>query len=161
MFFLAFIFGLLSAVLALVLEIIFIAPTSFPELTALSWSFKSILILATIALIEEVSKYLLLTQYLLRFATESLIRIPQKILFGCLFGLGFGAVELTLAYYSTPLPGMGSGFFGIAMLHIITSLILLFLFFQFADTRKRLLIPLAGAILVHLLYNVLLSFFLA
>lgn len=160
MFFSAFIFGFLSAILALVLELILIPPASFPEITALSWSVWSILLLAGIACIEEISKYLFLSRYLLQFS-ESIVRTSQKISLGILFGLGFALLELTLAYYDTPFFTLNSGLFGIIALHSITSLILILLPSWFHDAKTKVLLPLGVAITLHLCYNVLLSFLLA
>jgi RsiW-degrading membrane proteinase PrsW (M82 family) len=158
MFFSAFIFGFLAAALALVLELILIAPASFSETVGLSWSIKGLAVLAIIAVIEETCKYLLLSRYLLRFARDSTSRTAQALLIGTFFGLGFAALELSLAYRATDLPHSGLGFFGIALLHIATSLALVFLMNRSEQrTLRGVIAPLGIATGIHLLYNILIS----
>ena len=160
MLFSAFIFGFLSAILALVLEIILIPSESFPQVTALSWSVRSMLLLIGVAFIEESSKYLFLSRYLLQFS-ENAVTVSQKIFLGALFGLGFGSLELTLAYYGTRFSQIDTWFFGIVFLHIATSLILVAFLHRFQNVRNKFLLPILVATLTHLLYNVLLSFILS
>lgn len=161
MLFSVFIFGFLSALLALILELVLIPPETFPEMTALTWSLGAVLILTLIALIEETCKYLLLTQYFIRFSRERLLVTSQKIFLGFVFGLGFASLELALAYYNTLLFTFNSGLLGIIFLHSMTTLTLIFLPAWFRDTKTKILLPLGTAITLHLCYNVLLSFVLA
>ena len=158
---LLFIFGLLGACFALIIELIVLDPSALSGEMTFTFTLSGLAVLFAAALIEEVSKYLFLRQYLLRFLASASLNIRQILTAGCFFGIGFASLEMILALYgeieTSPLPGL----IGIFSIHTLTSLVIVFLL---RHPEKRLstgfFVPIALAVIIHLLYNSILSFVL-
>lgn len=161
MSFTVFIFGLLAASFALLLELVILNLSSLHDYSSVPFDFSNLSILALAALIEEGSKYLFVRTYLSRFF-EGLNIDPLKLLaLGAFFGAGFAAIEVTLSLSGNPDPSSSDllHILATAVLHVATSLVILF-FLKDAARRSlgALFLPLSLAFALHMLYNVTLSF---
>jgi hypothetical protein len=163
-----FIFGLLAAFFAVIVEIatsvnpLALTLGTFRQFESYAdylLSFTGIPLLILIAGIEELSRYVFLRQYALRFIfePEALTR-KQKALLGIFFGLGFSSLEIFLLFQTedqTPLLPLS----GIVLVHVVLSV--LFAFSLLRNTPKRTLstlLVLGLAILFHTLYNLAIVF---
>lgn len=156
------IFGILSSCFALVFEITVLTLPLFsgdalfsllPLNTTGAFGFGTFLALLGAALFEEISKYLFLRQYTFRYLENTLINTRNALMFGTLFGSGFASVELVLILNSS-YPSAALPLIGIALLHILTSLLFTLYLFHYSLRRPLFaLYPLLTAILLHMLYN--------
>lgn len=155
-----FFFGILASGFALLVELL--VSGIVPAISTLSqepFSFSTFLSLVCLASIEEVSKYLFLSQYIRRFSPSLPSSWKHSFWLGALFGIGFAAPETFLAtgaFSSAPLLAFPS----MITVHIITSI--LFAVFLFSSlyrsltgSKRHLLASylIASAILLHTLYN--------
>ena len=163
-FFIAFIFGLLAAFLAVIIEIVTaVSPLALKLDSArhvglytqywLTWS--GLLPLVLLAGIEESVRFVFLRQLILRFRPSDAPSGPlEKIFLGIAFGLGFSSLEIFLILGNTESTSPGLELAGIVMLHIVMSTILSFLLLS-NHSKKRFVTAfvLALTILLHTLYN--------
>jgi hypothetical protein len=145
----AFIFGLLSAFAALLLELFYLSWTidisNINATTAFNPTFLSLLILA---LIEETAKIVFFLRSI-RFNTLS----GNTLLVGTAFGSGFASLEyFALSQMSATLSGP---FFGILLIHIFTSILIVTLL-RDNPSKNRILATLLLVTLIHFGYNILL-----
>lgn len=160
MLFTVFIFGLLAASFALLLELVILNLSSLHDYASLPFDFSNLSILATAALIEEGSKYLFVRTYLDRFFGNLNLDTLKLLALGLFFGGGFAAIEVTLSLSGNPTPTPNELFhiLATALLHVTTSLVILFCL---KDAPRRSLgeifLPLSLAFSLHLLYNLTLS----
>jgi RsiW-degrading membrane proteinase PrsW (M82 family) len=142
-----FIFGLLAALGALLLELF--AASFFIDVSVLDTSFSpSHLSLFLFALIEEGAKIL----FFLR-AKHRLTTLPNPIIGGLAFGIGFASLEYFALSLLQDLPS--GPFFGIVAVHITTSIILVWALRK--NVHRRLLWALFVFLsLLHFGYNTLL-----
>ncbi len=147
----AFIFGLLAASLAVVLELTFFGSNTT------AFNTQSVIILLGIVIIEESVKYLLLRQYAIRFLKESFLSLRETFIIGIAFGVGFAALETGLILWND-LMGPLSALVGIVALHSITSS--LFALSLLSGLRRHPRLAPAvylAALAIHALYNALLA----
>jgi len=160
MLFTVFIFGLLAASFALLLELVILNLSSLHDYSSLPFDFSSLSILALAALIEEGSKYLFVRTYLSRFFEGLDLDTPKLLTLGLFFGAGFSAIEVTLSLSGTPTPSSNDllRILATALLHVATTLAILF-FLKEAGRRSLggIFLPLSLAFALHLLYNLTLS----
>ena len=158
---LIFIFGLLGACFALIIELIALDPGVLSGGMVFTFTLSGLVVLAALAFIEEVSKYLFLRQYLLRFFTNVSPNSRQVLTLGCFFGIGFASLEMLLVLNGQTDNSPLLGLMGVFSLHIATSLIIVF-FLRHPEKRSfsSFLAPIALAVALHLLYNSILSFVL-
>lgn len=150
-------YGLLSAAFALIIEILanvifFASPTA---VFAISGAFSPALFLPLFILagIEELSKYIFLSQYAKRVTALLPFPVKKSLLGGVGFGAGFAILETALARYNA-MPFSFWPFFGAAGLHIITGIAFAVFLFSASQTNFKRLTLLALAIFLHMLYNV-------
>ncbi len=143
-----FIFGLLSALGALLFELavasFLIDPTAITQVTFIPDTFSLLLF----ALIEESSKLVFLLQAKKRFQS-----IGSFLPAGIAFGLGFTSLEYFWLSFLSTLPS--GPFYGILLLHVITTCIMTFFLTKTAP-KKALLGLLLALTLIHFGYNILL-----
>jgi RsiW-degrading membrane proteinase PrsW (M82 family) len=145
-----FIFGLLAAFAALLLELFFLSWTiDITNIKATAPAFTPTLFsLLILALIEETTKIVFFLRST-RFNSLS----GHFLLVGSVFGIGFASLEyFALSQMSVAL---GGPFFGILLVHVLTSILLVALL-RNAPTRNRILAALALITSIHFLYNALL-----
>lgn len=117
--FISFIFGFLAALAALGIELI-VSVFFLSSESSSSFLFPSLFLLFILALIEEGTKILFYFKSL-RFIQNDFFSLT----YGLFFGLGFATLEyLALSNIDTPREGPA---IGIALVHIITSLLMVFL----------------------------------
>lgn len=148
----SFFLGILGALGALVLEIIFL-PFSLnteiisEEVTSLNYFFFLAI------LIEEFLKYIIILKTISRFSKSTNI-----ILNSIIFGFGFSVLEITSIYWNY----RNGGFFdplallGIILLHASTAAIIGYVIFK--STQKKILGSILGLFLafaIHSAYNLL------
>lgn len=151
-YFIAFIFGLLASFAALIIELFFLSWTidttakiNLVE-TAFTPTFFSLLILA---LIEEGAKIIFFLRSRTRFGTLTY----RPLLFGTSFGVGFASLEyFALSHLDMATKGP---LFGILLVHIVTSILLVYLL-RNTFTRNRIWVTLSILTLLHFGYNILL-----
>jgi len=148
------IFGFLSASSALVLELILLPSHALgsPSFTA-----SFLILLLAVATIEEVAKFFFLRQYLLRYFQTLAPGATQIFLLGTLFGIGFSALELSLAFFDG-LQRIGAPIIGTALLHIAMSILILASLRKSPSSLAFRLLSLALVIFLHFLYNASVSF---
>lgn len=157
--FTVFIFGLLAASFALVLELVLLNLSSLHDYSSLSFDFSSLGIVVLAALIEEGSKYLFARQYLSRFFASITLGTLQLLIVGFFFGAGFAAIEMAFALFGNPAQSDLLRILATALLHIATSLIILFFLKNEAGRSfGRFFLPLGLAFALHVLYNITLAF---
>lgn len=151
-YFIAFTFGLLASFGALIIELFFLSwtidTTSKINLTetAFTPTFFSLLILA---LIEEGAKIIFFLRSRTRFGTLSY----TPLLFGTSFGVGFASLEyFALSHLEVTTNGP---LLGILLVHIVTSILLVYLL-RNTFTKNRILATLGILTLLHFVYNILL-----
>lgn len=152
-------FGILAASFALALELLATGLSSVSLVSLETLSFKVALVLSGIALIEEVSKYIFLRQYALRFFATNKSAIKNAVLLGAGFGIGFAAPEIFLMQ-SGAIASPAMAFIGTAGLHMATSSAFAITLFSFSERRFSSFLILSAAILLHLFYNASILFFL-
>lgn len=154
-------FGILAACFALAFELLATGLSSVSLVSLETLSFKVTLVLFGIAFIEEVSKYVFLRQYALRFFAIAAGRpaLRNAALLGAGFGIGFAAPEIFLMQGSA-IASPGLAFIGTAGLHMATSIAFAIAIFSFPERRFSALLILVAAILLHLSYNASILFFL-
>lgn len=137
----AFIFGALSAIANLILEILFLS------------GLPPVLTLFTLGpLIEESTKLIFLFRWKHFFSFESLLW-PQRFLVLSLFGLGFAFTEIATALFSGFSHfSIQSGFI-ITGIHILTSVLLGTTLFRW-QSPKIIGLSLIIATILHTLYNI-------
>lgn len=145
---LLFIFGLLSALGALIGELFVTSFLVDPSIVTQITFIPNPLSLLIFAFIEEGSKLLFLFQAKRRFHTLS-----TPILTGLMFGLGFSSLEFFALQFLSQLPS--GPWYGIILLHIITSF-LATLTITKTHTKKAILATLLALTLIHFSYNILL-----
>lgn len=147
------IFGALASCFALIFEFIFLSPVA-SIYQPFTLTLATTLSLLALACIEEVSKYLFLRQYAIRFSKDTVITSQKIFLFSIFFGIGFSLLEIFLSSQNgitTPFLPM----FGRTLLHIGTSFILASFIFPPSKTsfsRKTLWLILAVTF-IHFFYN--------
>ena len=143
-----FIFGLLSAIAALLLELL---ATSFaidaPTLLSQTAFVPSTSLLFILAIIEEGSKIL----FLLQAKKRSFLHSP--LMGGIGFGLGFASLEYFTLSFLVTLPG--GPFYGMLLIHLVTSLILSSIITKTSSKQVFFLVFLSLSV-IHFLYNSLL-----
>lgn len=163
-FFTTFIFGLLAAFLAVIIEIVTaISPLALKLDSArhvglytqywLTWA--GLLPLVLLAAIEESVRFVFLRQFILRFRPSDSPSGPiEKTLLGIAFGVGFSSLEIFLILGGTERVSPWLQLAGIVMLHVVMSIILSFLLLS-NHPKKRFVTAfvLALTILLHTLYN--------
>ena len=146
----AFIFGLLASFGALLVELFYTSFTvSTPSLALGATPFApGIFDLLVLALIEETSKIIFF------FRSAYFNRSPYNtLLFALIFGTGFASLEyFAVSFLSLPISGP---MIGILIIHIITSILLIFALKESFD-KKRILFVLAIITLIHFGYNLFL-----
>lgn len=157
LFIVLLLFGFLSAVFALAIELLLTGIPSVALDTLAILSFQAIPILLSLALVEEGSKYLFLRQYARRFFTASKPLLRDTLLLGTTFGIGFALPEILLLQYA-PLSPPLLAFVGTASLHILTSVALAIAIFSFSEKRRARFFVLAAVILFHTFYNAAILF---
>lgn len=154
-----FIFGLLAASFALVVELVALNLSSLHDYSSLAFDFSNLGILATAALIEEGSKYLFVRKYLARFFAGITLDTLKLLVIGFFFGAGFATIEVAFALSGNPAQSDLLRILATALLHIATSLIILFFLKNEAGRPLgRFFLPLGLAFALHLIYNITLSF---
>jgi hypothetical protein len=156
------IFGILSAIFALTIEIAIDLFFSISLLGALilagDLDFKTLIFLLGIAAIEELSKYLFIQLRIKRFPLTLPSAMWKNIILGSSFGIGFAAIEILLMFYTS------FGFLSLwmalsaAALHILTSVILTIYFLSLSQKTATRLSVIALVILLHMLYNMFVIF---
>lgn len=152
-------FGTLAASFALALELFAESLSPVPVTLDGAFSIATFLAIAGIAAIEEISKYVFLRQYALRFSAHIEPALTASIVLGALFGIGFAAIEIVIAAAMTvpysPLP-----FLATASIHITTS-VAFAVFLLTPATPRRFSAPwlIVSAILLHALYNLYILLF--
>ncbi|OGI15039.1 MAG: hypothetical protein A3E38_03295 [Candidatus Moranbacteria bacterium RIFCSPHIGHO2_12_FULL_54_9] len=158
-FIFAIIFGALAGSFALILELVTLPGDALITGPSQYFAFGSIFTLLGVALIEETSAYLFLRQYALRYFPGTLASVRATLLSGLLFGIGFASLEIALILWNS------SGWlvwplFGILFIHIVTSLIFALFLLYFSQKRPWFApAPIAGALVLHTLYNAIIAFF--
>lgn len=147
-------FGILAACFALALELLVtgISSVSLIGLATLSW--KTLSLLAGIAIIEEASKYIFLRQYVSRFGLPAGEgpHLAKAALLGTAFGAGFVVPELFLLYSgAAPVPLLPV--VTLISVHILTSLAFAAALFASRDRKRWVFFSLAFAVFLHLSYN--------
>lgn len=150
-----FLFGILAASFALIIELLLFVLMPASLMISETLAFTNLFALLGVALIEEVSKYIFLRQYALRFLSEKKLLIRNALLLGVSFGIGFSALEIVLIQNEmSRFPGLEP--LGTAGVHIITSSMLASILLSAVTKRVSSgLIILVAAILLHALYNVI------
>ncbi len=165
-----FIFGLLAAFLAVIIEIVTsISPLALKldsahhvGLASQYWlTWQGLLPLVLLAGIEESIRLLFLRQYFLRFRTEEgVLSRAEKLLVGITFGIGFSSLEAFLILSGTELRLVGRELLGIIMLHTAMSLLFTFLLLKHPARKRFVTFSILGcAIILHTLYNLGILFF--
>lgn len=156
-FIIILLFGFLSAIFALALELLLTGAPSFALAHLQTFSLSTALILFSIALLEEASKYIFLRQYARRFFSASRPILSQALLLGATFGLGFALPEIFLMEREFLAPPV-MAFAGTSFLHVLTSIV--FALSLFTSSLKRLspLLLFLAATIFHMLYNTALFF---
>ena len=158
-FIVALIFGALAGSFALALELVALPGDALITDPSQYFAFNSIFTLLGVALIEETSAYLFLRQYALRYFPNTLANIRETLLIGILFGIGFASLEIALIL------GSGSEWLfwpicGILFIHTVTGLIFALSLLYFSQKRPWFApAPIAGALVLHTLYNAIIAFF--
>ncbi|MEI7621387.1 MAG: PrsW family glutamic-type intramembrane protease [Candidatus Moraniibacteriota bacterium] len=153
----AFLLGILGACGALVLQFVFFLLFSvlLDPLGKLSFAdfFSLPLFIFATALIEELFKYLLLAKKISHLSSPATI-LPSAIL----LGVGFFSFEFILISSNQPSINLQANF-GIALLHLATSVLIGFLlaFKKFTQQKYLGLLGLLIAIGFHFLYNLALA----
>ena len=146
-----FILGLLSAFGALFVELFYIAFTTNPNVGLLTETVftPTLFSLFILALIEESVKIL----FFLRSTRLNFLPV-HPLFFGLSFGVGFASLE----YFALSLMGTETSgpLFGILLIHLITSILLVFLLRQLS-TRRQIFVTLGILVLIHFGYNAILS----
>lgn len=149
MIFTPFIFGVLSASLALVFELVFLNLGGVFSYSAAPPSFTQFSTLLAAAIIEECARYFLLFQYFRRFPSLQNSSWRSLLSLGISFGIGFVSIEMILLLQQSSAPFWP--LFGIVILHFLLGL------FYTARLGNKLRAPLvfilSTGILIHLLYN--------
>ncbi|MGK2848679.1 MAG: hypothetical protein ACSLEX_01255 [Minisyncoccota bacterium] len=148
---LAFVFGLLSACGALVLELLLIEDSS-DILATFTLSFTGILPVLSMVLIEELSKFIFLRQYIRSCSHLSKTTLRHPFPAGIGFGIGFASLEILLmlnTIHSVPWQSLLS----ITALHILTSNTLLVTLRLNARYSLLAFFGLFLAITMHAVYN--------
>ncbi len=161
------VFGALAASFALLLELLVASLSSVPIALEGKFSFMVLLVIVGIAIIEEMSKYIFLRQYVRRFFTHTNPTLQTSLILGALFGTGFAAIETAIAA-AMPLPYSPLPFLATASIHITTSVAFAVFLLTSAAPRQsdapavRQHFPaswlIASAILLHTLYNLAIIF---
>lgn len=149
-----FLFGILAAIFALIIELLLFGFIPDSLMISETLAFTNLVTLFGIALIEEVSGYIFLRQYALRFLSEKKWLAQDPLFLGVSFGIGFATLEILLIQNEmSKLPELAA--LGTAGIHIITSS--MFAFTLFSSTTKHLSsgLILVAATLLHTLYNVI------
>lgn len=159
-----YIFGLLAAFLALIIEIVSaISPITVKLDSArhvgllaeyfLTWA--GIIPLVLIAAIEEVARYTFLRQFVRRFrVSDAPFGLTEKLLLGTIFGLGFASLEAFLILEGQDHNPSGLQLTGIVLLHVCMSILFSFLLLKSSTPKLfHTLFTLGLAILLHTAYN--------
>lgn len=155
---LAFIYGFVAAAAALLIETmlgIVSGNTVIVETVPLIRNAAlPLLMVGTAAVIEELSKWVFLRQFDVRFRGHG--TAPSRLLFGSLFGLGFASLELVLiSSFFSLVPQNFLSFIGIASLHITTSVCFAYaLLGPLPPARLKTWGLILGLSLLHTAYNV-------
>jgi hypothetical protein len=124
-------FGILASSFALIFELLAVSLFSLSDQTLFAsipfafegtFSFKVLLILLSVAFIEETSKYAFLRQYARQFLVRAQISRNNALLLGTLFGLGFALLEFFFLL-NTPATSPFFALSGTAFVHMTTSII--------------------------------------
>ncbi len=146
-------FGMLAASFALIFELLLSGVNPAFLIISETLTFKTLVALLGIALLEEVSKYIFLRQYALRFLLAKKLLAKNIFLLGISFGVGFSALEILLIQNEMlAFPYLAS--LGTACLHIATSIIFAFSLLSSAEKRFPPFLVLLIALLLHTLYNI-------
>lgn len=153
-------FGILAASFALILETLGASLFSLsPQIGG--FSLKALLVLLSVAFIEESSKYIFLRQYAQRFFTRVRPVLKGSFLLGTLFGIGFALLEaFFLLNIAAPHPFFI--FLRTAAVHIITSVAFALFIFSSLNPSEWRFSPrslVLFAIIFHTLYNLSLFLF--
>lgn len=160
-FVILFIFGLLAASFALILELLVVSLFSLTGYSAFSFFtfapehpvlLHSLVTLFCFAFVEEASKLALLKQFTLRFSEKLPLSTATILLSGIVFGSGFATAEIALAVTLTSIPSP-SALVGAVGIHLLTGCLFAFAFFS--HTRRfSPIIAIILAVVLHTLYNV-------
>ena len=153
----AFIYGLLAASLALIVEIAGLDMSGGLQFSLSQPHLADFIPLFLVVLIEEGCRFLLLTQYTRRFfALNPQLSLQNIALSGLFFGLGFATLELVMIIEETghqnyPLLPL----YGIIITHTVLSILYIL------SLGKRLRfspwLALVFGIILHLTYNIFLA----
>lgn len=153
-------FGILAASFALILETL--GASLFSLSTQIEgFSFKTLLVLLSIAFIEESSKYIFLRQFAQRFIARIQPTPKNALLLGVLFGIGFSLLE---TFFLLNIAGSHPflAFLKTTTVHIITSIIFALFLFPSTNPSKWRFSPrslVLFAIIFHTIYNITALFF--
>ncbi|HLC95550.1 MAG TPA: hypothetical protein VJH89_03625 [Patescibacteria group bacterium] len=150
------IFGILASCFALIIELIVTGLTPVSLIVLETFSFNTVLIVLALALIEEITKYVFLHQYALRYLKKVFLTLQQILFYSLSFGIGFSLLEGVLSWQN----GIPLTLFSLvsrALLHSSTSfLFAYFLFRPITHLSWVSVIRFIGiASLIHFTYNIL------
>lgn len=156
-----FLFGILSAGFALLLELLLIGFGIVSEsslnnlLSGMTKATTTLSPLILFASAEEIARFLFVRQYARRFPFTEETKKTSLLLLGILFGAGFSSLEIILGLQDLPTDAR-SGLFGVLAVHAFFSV--LFFFYFFSRKEKSLwknVSILSLAVSLHTLYNFL------
>lgn len=160
-YFSAFLFGILSACFALLLELLLVASGVIPEpflrglllnIASPTTAFSALIVFASA---EEISRFLFVRQFVRRFPFPEDSGKISLLFPGLLFGAGFSSLEIIFGIQNLP-DGFRAGLLSVTAIHVFFSL---FFFLFFSSWKEKTLGKIVAILLVavslHTLYNYL------
>ena len=151
-------FGALAGSLALIIELPMMNLSFFPVTLEGTFSSGILLSFLLLAIIEELSKYIFLFRYRRYIPYENTLTLSLSLLSAILFGIGFSSLEIIFASQNTTTVSLFP-IMRTLSLHIGTSLLFIYSLFRLPQQNRLFTLKsfwiISGAVLFHLLYNIL------